>query len=60
MSLWECLLRGITLVHVCIHTQKLLYSFIKKRINMPIWIGLSDTENEGIMKWVDNSTLNEG
>uniref|UniRef100_A0A672QEU7 Si:ch73-343l4.8 n=1 Tax=Sinocyclocheilus grahami TaxID=75366 RepID=A0A672QEU7_SINGR len=31
-------------------------SFIKDRV----WIGLSDTENEGIMKWVDNSTLKPG
>ncbi|CAM4466224.1 unnamed protein product [Leuciscus chuanchicus] len=36
--------------------QKHLTSFIKERV----WIGLSDIENEGIMKWVDNSTLNQG
>ncbi|XP_067236970.1 CD209 antigen-like protein E isoform X2 [Chanodichthys erythropterus] len=40
--------------------QRLVTSFMKKRINKNVWIGLSDTENEGIMKWVDNSTLNEG
>ncbi|XP_026108966.1 CD209 antigen-like protein C [Carassius auratus] len=36
--------------------QRLITSLIKDRV----WIGLSDTEQEGIMKWVDNSTLNKG
>ncbi|XP_016139808.1 CD209 antigen-like protein E [Sinocyclocheilus grahami] len=36
--------------------QRFISSFIKDRV----WIGLSDTENEGIMKWVDNSTLKPG
>ncbi|KAK7161106.1 hypothetical protein R3I94_003937 [Phoxinus phoxinus] len=34
--------------------QKHVTSFIKERV----WIGLS-IENKGIMKWVDNSTLNQ-
>ncbi|XP_059409361.1 C-type lectin domain family 4 member M-like [Carassius carassius] len=36
--------------------QRLITSLTKERL----WIGLSDTEQEGIMKWVDNSTLNKG
>uniref|UniRef100_A0A672QEP7 Si:ch73-343l4.8 n=1 Tax=Sinocyclocheilus grahami TaxID=75366 RepID=A0A672QEP7_SINGR len=37
--------------------QRFISSFIKQSV----WIGLSDTENEGgIMKWVDNSTLKPG
>ncbi|XP_016139681.1 CD209 antigen-like protein E [Sinocyclocheilus grahami] len=36
--------------------QRHISSFIKERV----WIGLSDTEIEGIMKWVDNSPLNQG
>uniref|UniRef100_A0A8C2A2Q9 C-type lectin domain-containing protein n=1 Tax=Cyprinus carpio TaxID=7962 RepID=A0A8C2A2Q9_CYPCA len=36
--------------------QRFIYSLISERV----WIGLSDTENEGIMKWVDNSTLKQG
>ncbi|XP_058639680.1 CD209 antigen-like protein E isoform X2 [Onychostoma macrolepis] len=36
--------------------QRFISSFIKERV----WIGLSDTENEGNMTWVNNSTLKQG
>ncbi|XP_073763530.1 CD209 antigen-like protein A [Danio rerio] len=36
--------------------QRFISLFVKERV----WIGLSDTETEGIMKWVDNSTLKRG
>ncbi|KAG1955861.1 pancreatic secretory granule membrane major glycoprotein GP2-like [Pimephales promelas] len=36
--------------------QRFISSFVKERV----WIGLSDIETEGIMKWVDNSTLKQG
>ncbi|XP_056128122.1 CD209 antigen-like protein C [Rhinichthys klamathensis goyatoka] len=36
--------------------QRCISSFYKERV----WIGLSDIENEGILKWVDNSTLKQG
>ncbi|XP_067260542.1 C-type lectin domain family 4 member E-like [Chanodichthys erythropterus] len=36
--------------------QRLISSFIKETV----WIGLSDIENEGDMKWVDNSPLKQG
>ncbi|XP_059407723.1 CD209 antigen-like protein E [Carassius carassius] len=36
--------------------QRFISSLVKERV----WIGLSDRENEGVMKWVDNSTLNKG
>ncbi|XP_067234469.1 CD209 antigen-like protein E [Chanodichthys erythropterus] len=48
-------MRGIKLTPV-LFTQRFLSSFIKDRV----WIGLTDIENEGRMKWVDNSPLNEG
>uniref|UniRef100_A0A673KSF8 Si:ch73-343l4.8 n=1 Tax=Sinocyclocheilus rhinocerous TaxID=307959 RepID=A0A673KSF8_9TELE len=37
-------------------TQRFISSLVSERV----WIGLSDTENEGIMKWVDNSRLKQG
>ncbi|XP_051993546.1 C-type lectin domain family 4 member E-like [Xyrauchen texanus] len=36
--------------------QRFISSIIKERV----WIGLSDIENEGNMKWVDNSPLKKG
>ncbi|XP_073697678.1 CD209 antigen-like protein 2 [Garra rufa] len=36
--------------------QRFLSSFATE----PVWIGLSDREQEGNMKWVDNSPLNQG
>ncbi len=58
VSLFECLLmneRNHT--YSCfIHTQRFISSLVKERA----WIGLSDTENEGNMKWVDNSPLKQG
>uniref|UniRef100_A0A673KXN1 C-type lectin domain family 4 member M-like n=1 Tax=Sinocyclocheilus rhinocerous TaxID=307959 RepID=A0A673KXN1_9TELE len=47
-----CRDRGADLV--IINTEEKQVSFER------VWIGLSDTENEGIMKWVDNSPLKQG
>ncbi|TRY92124.1 hypothetical protein DNTS_031444 [Danionella cerebrum] len=35
-------------------------SFISSRVNERVWIGLSDADEEGKWKWVDNSPLNQG
>ncbi|XDV16184.1 hypothetical protein PO909_016010 [Leuciscus waleckii] len=36
--------------------QRLITALVKEKM----WIGLSDSESEGIMKWVDNSPLKKG
>uniref|UniRef100_A0A672JW22 C-type lectin domain-containing protein n=1 Tax=Sinocyclocheilus grahami TaxID=75366 RepID=A0A672JW22_SINGR len=41
---------------IIINTEEKQVSLFSERV----WIGLSDTEQEGIMKWVDNSTLKQG
>ncbi|KTF82197.1 hypothetical protein cypCar_00033741 [Cyprinus carpio] len=52
-----CRERGADLVIINTEEkQKFISSFIKERV----WIGLSDREQEGVMKWVDNSTLKQG
>uniref|UniRef100_A0A8C1H658 Si:ch73-343l4.8 n=1 Tax=Cyprinus carpio carpio TaxID=630221 RepID=A0A8C1H658_CYPCA len=52
-----CRDRGADLV--IINTEE-KQRFISSLVSERVWIGLSDTENEGIMKWVDNSTLKQG
>ncbi|XP_016361974.1 CD209 antigen-like [Sinocyclocheilus anshuiensis] len=52
-----CRDRGADLV--IINTEE-KQRFISSLVSERGWIGLSDTENEGIMKWVDNSPLNQG
>ncbi|XP_026128155.1 C-type lectin domain family 4 member A-like [Carassius auratus] len=52
-----CRDRGADLV--IINTEE-KQRFISSLVSERVWIGLSDTENEGVMKWVDNSPLKQG
>ncbi|XP_052462195.1 CD209 antigen-like protein C [Carassius gibelio] len=52
-----CKDRGADLV--IINTEE-KQRFISSLVSERVWIGLSDSENEGVMKWVDNSTLKQG
>ncbi|XP_018938014.2 C-type lectin domain family 4 member E-like [Cyprinus carpio] len=52
-----CRDRGADLV--IINTEE-KQRFISSLVSERVWIGLSDRENEGNMKWVDNSTLKQG
>uniref|UniRef100_A0A9J7ZUT1 C-type lectin domain-containing protein n=1 Tax=Cyprinus carpio carpio TaxID=630221 RepID=A0A9J7ZUT1_CYPCA len=46
---------------VIINTEEKQVSlFISSIVGESVWIGLSDREQEGNMKWVDNSTLKQG
>ncbi|XP_051754230.1 CD209 antigen-like protein E isoform X3 [Ctenopharyngodon idella] len=51
-----CRDRGADLVIINTEEKQRLISSFKERM----WIGLSDIENEGNMKWVDNSPLKQG
>ncbi|XP_042620468.1 CD209 antigen-like protein E [Cyprinus carpio] len=52
-----CRDRGADLV--IINTEE-KQRFISSLVSERVWIGLSDREQEGNMKWVDNSTLKQG
>uniref|UniRef100_A0A9J8AN00 C-type lectin domain-containing protein n=1 Tax=Cyprinus carpio carpio TaxID=630221 RepID=A0A9J8AN00_CYPCA len=52
-----CRDRGADLV--IINTEE-KQRFISSLVSERVWIGLSDREQEGIMKWVDNSPLKQG
>ncbi|XP_056128098.1 B-cell receptor CD22-like [Rhinichthys klamathensis goyatoka] len=52
-----CRDRGADLV--IINTEE-KQRFITALVKEKVWIGLSDSETEGIMKWVDNSPLKQG
>ncbi|XP_026094963.1 CD209 antigen-like protein C isoform X2 [Carassius auratus] len=45
---------------LAIINTELKQRFISSLVKEIVWIGLSDIQQEGIMKWVDNSTLNQG
>ncbi|XP_059402200.1 CD209 antigen-like protein C isoform X1 [Carassius carassius] len=45
---------------LAIINTELKQRFISSLVKEIVWIGLSDRQQEGIMKWVDNSTLNQG
>ncbi|KAG1973505.1 pancreatic secretory granule membrane major glycoprotein GP2-like [Pimephales promelas] len=52
-----CRYRGADLVIINTEEkQRYITSLAKERV----WIGLTDIETEGTMKWVDNSTLTQG
>ncbi len=58
VSLFEFLLimKAIMPFSCFVHPQRFISSLVSERV----WIGLSDIEQEGNLKWVDNSTLKQG
>uniref|UniRef100_A0A8C1VBQ3 Si:ch73-343l4.8 n=1 Tax=Cyprinus carpio TaxID=7962 RepID=A0A8C1VBQ3_CYPCA len=52
-----CRERGADLIIINTEEKQRLVSSFTTNI---VWIGLSNTENEGNMKWVDNSPLKQG
>ncbi|KAK7161074.1 hypothetical protein R3I94_003910 [Phoxinus phoxinus] len=55
-----CRDRGSDLVIINTEEQQRLVTSLVKNVWFGAWIGLSDSETEGIMTWVDNSALNQG
>ncbi|XP_073698371.1 CD209 antigen-like protein C [Garra rufa] len=52
-----CRVHGADLVIIKTEEKQILISSL---FSERLWIGLSDTENEGNLTWVDNSPLNQG
>ncbi|KAG1955843.1 CD209 antigen [Pimephales promelas] len=55
-----CRDRGADLVIINTEEKQSFITSLFKDVWFSAWIGLSDSETEGIMKWVDNSHLNQG
>ncbi|XP_058630115.1 stonustoxin subunit beta-like isoform X2 [Onychostoma macrolepis] len=55
-----CRDRGGDLVIIKSKEKQRLVTSIVNEMGVSVWIGLTDREKKGTMKWVDNSPLNQG